>query len=55
VCALGGGAAYALSGRRWMAAYRSEPALHGRGDSAAILALLGAAAVAGLVVLLLNG
>ena len=50
-----GGAAYALSGRRWMRAYRARPAVHGRGESAAWLAVLTAAAVAGLALLLING
>ena len=51
---LAGGGAYALSGRRWLRAYRAEPAAHGRGESAAWLAALGLVAVAGLVVLLIN-
>src|SRR5215213_10091949 len=42
VWSLTGGAAYALSGRRWLAAYRAQPAVHWRGESAALLALLGA-------------
>ena len=37
---IAGGAAYALSGRRWVPAYRAEPAVHGRGESAAWLACL---------------
>jgi hypothetical protein len=49
-----GGAAYALSGRRWLRAYRAQPDVHGRGESALWLALLGLAAVAGLVLLLVN-
>jgi hypothetical protein len=49
-----GGAAYALSGRRWMRAYRAEPEVHGRGESVAWLALLSVVAVAGLVLLLLE-
>jgi hypothetical protein len=52
--AIAGGAAYALSGRRWMDAYRARPAVHWRGESAAWLALLGVAAFAGLALLLLN-
>ena len=54
LCSIAGGAAYALSGRRWMRAYRAEPAVHGRGESAAWLTLLSIAAVAGLVLLVIN-
>lgn len=49
-----GGVAYALSGGRWMRAYRARPAVHATGESAAWLALLAAVAVAGLVLLLIN-
>ncbi len=49
-----GGAAYALSGRRWMQRYRSDPAAHARGESLAWLALVTAAAIGGLVLLVLN-
>ena len=48
-CSIAGGAAYALSGRRWMRGYRAEPAVHGRGESVAWLTALSVAAVAGLV------
>jgi hypothetical protein len=48
-----GGAAYALSGRRWMHSYRGDPAAHARGESFAWLALVTAAAVGGLVTLAL--
>ena len=49
-----GGALYALNGRRWLRAYRTEPALHARGESLTWLALLtGVAALAGLALLLL--
>ena len=34
-----GGAAYALSGSRWMQTYRGDPAAHARGESLAWLAL----------------
>jgi hypothetical protein len=51
LCSASGGAAYALSGRRWMRTYRAAPAVHGRGESALWLALLLLVAVAGLVVL----
>jgi hypothetical protein len=49
-----GGAAYALSGRRWMHTYRGDPAAHARGESLAWLALVTAAAVGGLATLALN-
>ena len=49
-----GGAAYALSGRRWMHTYRGDPAAHARGESLAWLALVTAAAVGGLAMLALN-
>jgi hypothetical protein len=49
-----GGAAYALSGRRWMRSYRGDPAAHARGESLAWLALVAAAAVGGLATLVLN-
>ena len=48
-----GGALYALNGRRWLRAYRTEPALHARGESLTWLALLTVAALAGLALLLL--
>ena len=54
LCAVAGGAAYALSGLRWLRGYRAEPAAHARGESAAWLALGGAAALAGLALLLLS-
>lgn len=54
VCAVAGGAAYALSGVRWMRAYRTQPALHARGESAAALALLTLVALAGLALLVLE-
>lgn len=53
VCAVAGGAAYALSGRRWWGRYRGDPASHSRGESAGWIAILGAVAVAGLVLLVL--
>jgi hypothetical protein len=49
-----GGAAYALSGSRWMQRYRGEPAAHARGESLAWLALVMAAAIGGLAMLVLN-
>jgi hypothetical protein len=54
VASLLGGAAYAVGGRRWLAAYRAEPEEHGRGESAVWLAAMSAAAVAGLVLLVLQ-
>lgn len=48
-----GGVAYALSGRRWLRAYRSAPAAHARGESLAWLALATVAALALLALLLL--
>ena len=52
VCAVAGGAGYAWSGRAWVRGYRAEPAAHGRGEPAAVLAVLAALALAGLVLLL---
>jgi hypothetical protein len=49
-----GGAAYALSGARWMQTYRGDPAAHARGETLAWLALVAAAAVGGLVMLALS-
>ena len=48
-----GGALYALNGRLWLRAYRTEPASHALGDSLTWLALLTVAALAGLALLLL--
>ena len=53
-CAVAGGAAYAVSGARWLSAYRAEPAVHSRGESAVWLALLGMAGLLGLALLVLN-
>ena len=55
LCSAGGGAAYALSGRKWIRTYREQPAVHGRGESATWLAVLAVAAVAGLALLLIGG
>ena len=46
-----GGAGSALGGRRWLRTYRAEPAAHGRGESAAWLALVALAAVGGALLL----
>jgi len=54
LCSIAGGAAYALSGRRWLRAYRAQPAVHGRGESAAWLALLTVTAIAGVALLVIN-
>ncbi len=54
VCALAGGTAYALGGVRWLRAYRTQPALHARGESAVTLALLTLVALAGLALLVLQ-
>ena len=54
LCAVAGGAAYALSGRRWWRRYQGDPASHSRGESAGWIAILGAVAVAGLVLLVLE-
>jgi hypothetical protein len=54
VASLLGGAAYAWGGRRWLAAYRTEPEEHGRGESAVWLATVSFAALAGLVLLVLQ-
>jgi hypothetical protein len=42
-------------GGRWMRTYRAEPAVHGRGESAAWLVGLCVVAGAGLALLLING
>lgn len=49
-----GGLAYVLSGQHWLRAYRADPATHSRGESAAWLAVLGAASIVGLVFLVLG-
>jgi hypothetical protein len=54
LAALAGGVVYVLSGRRWLRAYRREPARLGAGESALWLALLVVAAVACLVLLVLE-
>ena len=51
---IAGGALYALNGRHWLHAYRAEPAVHAPGESLTWLALLTAAALAGLALLLLG-
>lgn len=54
VAAVAGGIVYVLSGRRWLRAYRREPARLGAGESALWLALAVVLAVAGLVLLVLE-
>lgn len=54
LASLAGGVAYALGGRRWLAAYRTAPEVHGRGESAAWLAIMSLAAVGGLVLLVVE-
>jgi len=54
LASLAGGTAYALGGRRWLATYRTEPERHGRGESAAWLAVVSVAAAGGLVLLVLG-
>jgi hypothetical protein len=48
-----GGAAYALSGRRWLRLYRAAPARHAQAESAVWLGLLTVAALAFLALLLI--
>jgi hypothetical protein len=50
-CAVAGGVGYALSGVAWMRTYRSQPAVHSRGEPAAWLAVLAGLALLGLVLL----
>ena len=54
VAAIAGGLAYVLGGRRWLRAYRQQPARLGPGESALWLALLLALALAGLVLLVIE-
>ena len=53
-CAIAGGAAYGLSGRRWIRRYRAQPAANALGESAVVLALLGGAALVGIALLVAN-
>ncbi len=48
---IAGGVAYALSGVRWLRKYRSDPAVHSRGESAAWLAVMTVLALTFLVLL----
>jgi hypothetical protein len=54
VCAIAGGAAYALSGLRWWRRYQGDPTSNSRGESAGLIAIIGALAVAGVVLLVLG-
>ena len=54
VAAVAGGVVYVLSGRRWLRAYRREPARLGVAESALWLALAISLAAAGLVLLLVE-
>ena len=54
LAALGGGVVYVLSGRRWLRAYRREPARLGASESILWVALAVVLAVAGLVLLVLG-
>ena len=51
VAAAGGGLAYAMSGRHWVASYRRDPERHARGESAIWLAAVVGMAVGGLALL----
>ena len=50
-----GGVVYVLSGRRWLRAYRKEPARSGAGESTLWVALAVGLAVVGLVFLVVQG
>ena len=52
LCAIGGGVAYALAGRRWWRRYREDPAGNARAESALMLAILVLLAAIGLGLLL---
>ena len=54
LASLAGGLVYVLSGRRWLRAYRREPARLGAAESALGIGLAVALAVAGLVLLVLQ-
>jgi hypothetical protein len=51
LCAIAGGAGYALCGVRWMRAYRGDPAAHSGGESVLLLVALGVVLLAGAVLL----
>lgn len=54
VFSLLGGIGYAVGGQRWWRTYQRDPAANSRGDSAVWLAILGCAAVAGMVALVIG-
>ena len=51
LCAIVGGAGYALCGARWMRSYRGDPAAHSRGESVLLLVILVVPVLAGAVLL----
>lgn len=51
LCGVSGGVGYAMSGMRWMHAYRDDPAGRSRGESMLLLVALAVPAVGGLVLL----
>jgi len=51
LCAIAGGAGYALCGVRWMRSYRGDPAAHSRGESVLLLVILVVPVLAGAVLL----
>lgn len=54
LCAIAGGAGYALSGIRWMRSYRGDPAAHSRGESVLLMGFLLVSLLAGAVLLLVG-
>lgn len=55
LCALAGGAVYALGGRRWLGRYRTDPAGHDALTSRLVVGILAALVAVGVVLLLLSG
>ena len=55
LASVAGGVGYAVSARLWWRDYQRDPAAHAHGDSRATLVVIGLAAVAGLVALLILG
>ena len=53
LASVAGGVGYAVSARLWWRDYQRDPAAHAHGDSRGTLVVLGLAAVAGLVALLI--
>ena len=52
LASVAGGVGYAVSARLWWRDYQRDPVTHARGDSRAMLVVVGVSAVAGLVALL---